>query len=89
MKTKMTTQQRVLRYVRRNEGQTQAEIARGLDITRREVSSALGTLRENNVVTAVGTPGKYRFYLFREIHPGFGVHPAQARFTQLLSGVRA
>ncbi|MEI7407935.1 helix-turn-helix domain-containing protein [Pectobacterium aroidearum] len=88
MKT-MTTQQRVLRYVRRHEGQTQAEIARGLDITRREASSALGTLRENNQVIAVGTPGKYRFHLFREIHPGFGVHPAQARFTQLLAGVRA
>ncbi|MEL0577028.1 winged helix-turn-helix domain-containing protein [Pectobacterium punjabense] len=85
----MTTQQRVLRYVRRNEGLTQPEIARSLDITRREVHSALGTLREKNQVIAVGTPGKYRFYLFREIHPGFGVHPAQARFTQLLAGVRA
>ncbi|MEQ9770913.1 helix-turn-helix domain-containing protein [Pectobacterium jejuense] len=88
MKT-MTTQQRVLRYVRRHEGQTQAEIARGLDITRREASSALGTLRENQLVIAVGTPGKYRFHLYSEIHPGFGVHPAQARFTQLLAGVRA
>ncbi|MFJ5472745.1 hypothetical protein [Pectobacterium carotovorum] len=88
MKT-MTTKQRVMRYVRRHEGQTRTEIARGLDITCRQASSALELLRGEELVVAVGTPGKYRFYLFREIHPGFGVHPAQARFTQLLAGVRA
>ncbi|MEL4885685.1 hypothetical protein N6P31_01145 [Pectobacterium betavasculorum] len=89
MTKKITTQQRVMRYVRRHEGLTRQEIARSLNITSKEAGSAINTLRESQQIAAVGVPGKYTYYPFREIHPAFGVHAAQARFTQLLAEVRA
>lgn len=89
MKTKMPTSQRMLRHIRRHEGMNRQEIARALNITSKEAGSTLNSLRENQRIVAVGTPGKYTYYLFRETQPTFGVHPAQARFTQLLAGVRA
>ncbi|WP_080738480.1 helix-turn-helix domain-containing protein [Pectobacterium odoriferum] len=88
MKTKMPVSQRMLRHIRRHEGMTRQEIARALNITSKEAGSTLNTLRENQRIVAVGTPGKYTYFLFRETQPAFGVHPVQARFTQLLAVVR-
>ncbi|AYH00829.1 hypothetical protein C5E26_07695 [Pectobacterium parmentieri] len=85
----MPVSQRMLRHIRRHEGMTRQEIARALNITSKEAGSTLNTLRENQRVVAVGAPGKYTYFLFRETQPAFGVHPVQARFTQLLAGVRA
>ncbi|MFJ5317178.1 winged helix-turn-helix transcriptional regulator [Pectobacterium versatile] len=85
----MTTKQRLMRYLRRHEGLTRQELARSLNITSKEAGSAINTLREDGDIIALGTPGKYKYYSIGVFQPAFGVHPAQARFTQLLAGVRA
>ncbi|EHD21809.1 MULTISPECIES: winged helix-turn-helix domain-containing protein [Brenneria] len=86
---KLTTQQRVARYIRIKEGLTQGEIARGLNLTGKEVHHALGELRSKGVVEVSGTRNQYRYYPTGAPAVMFGVHPAQARLNKLLAEVRA
>ncbi|AUH00886.1 MarR family transcriptional regulator [Prodigiosinella confusarubida] len=94
MTKKLTTKQRVARYIKTSEGSTIGEIARRLNLSVSVVSQEIRELKDEGIVCVNGTGANGRhlhyptFDGYAEV-PKFGVHPRQEQFNQLLAEVRA
>ncbi|MCG8155173.1 MarR family transcriptional regulator [Brenneria goodwinii] len=89
MTRKMTTQQRVAGYIRMKEGGNPAELTRCLNLTTREVSHAIDTLKKAGLIQSIGSCRKAKYYPAGKVEIAFGVYPAQAQLNKLLAEVRA